>query len=313
MSLSRARSGRAFTLIELLVVIAIIAILIGLLLPAVQKVREAAARMASSNNLKQLSLATHNAQDVRGMLPCAWNAWWMHVGDPEGNPAGYITGTYKGPWKTYTGDVTLFYHLLPFIEQQAMYTPGNGKQLFSSAGGQSVWTIKLKAFKAPHDPSPKDNQDLAYSWLLSNATTQWAGSSYAWNYQVFGRRGGDPYNNDHWGGKLTLQSIQDGTSQTMFYAEKLMVCGTYGNLAMHGGWNLDYCPAFAAKGGAAAKFQVQPTQANCDRFLATAFTAGGIQVAMADGSARMVNSGVTVATWGQAADPSDGAVLGSDW
>jgi prepilin-type N-terminal cleavage/methylation domain-containing protein len=313
-----SRSWRpAFTLIELLVVIAIIAVLIGLLLPAVQKVREAAARMQSANNLKQITLATHSAQDARGSLPVAWNAWWMHVGEPGGNPSGYYPPVYRGPWECFNGDATLFYYLLPYIEQANLYNESNGQQLFSTdANGNALWTTQIKVFQAPLDPSPANFKNIQYSWLQNNAMTPWAATSYAANFQVFGVRGGNPASYAGWGGNYRLNTLPDGTSNTIFFAEKLMVCNNDGtaNLWAHGGWSGGtYGPYFAAQSGPGAKFQVAPTQTNCSGQLATAFTQSGILVGLGDGSVKTVSSGVSVATWQAAVDPADGAALGSDW
>src|SRR5262245_48752224 len=110
------RKRRAFTLIELLVVIAIIAILIGLLLPAVQKVREAANRIQSANNLHQIGLAMHGYNDTHNALPPT-SGWSTKL------PAGsrYVAGGAMG---------SAFFHILPFIEQDNLYNKSNTTQYY---------------------------------------------------------------------------------------------------------------------------------------------------------------------------------------
>ncbi len=121
MVFAKPRDRRGFTLIELLVVIAIIAILIGLLVPAVQKVREAAGRISSGNNLKQLGLASHNYNDTYNVLPPTFG-WNTTV--PAGLP--YAAGGAYG---------TGFFLLLPFIEQDNIYNGTRSAQSYMYVSG----------------------------------------------------------------------------------------------------------------------------------------------------------------------------------
>jgi prepilin-type N-terminal cleavage/methylation domain-containing protein len=309
------RRWRGFTLIELLVVIAIIAILIGLLVPAVQKVREAAARMQSSNNLKQMILGLHNMNDTNHVLPL-----------PEG--AYPRAGAGVGPSTPMVG--TVQYFLLPYIEQDNVY-----KQMAINHPDSWWCGYSIKTYVNPGDPSPDKPEP-------DTGNPRW-GDSYATNERVFApgmnitpafRSGTTPN---------PIASIpatfQDGTSNIIMMAEKYMECGTgpgniaafyWGETCLDCGSGGNYPTACARFGNGPANVgspplfynsaanpaqvpQSKPSPYNCNPCMLQAPWSGGILVGLADGSVRLVSTAISQQTWTNAVYPNDGNVLGSDW
>ena len=206
-------SRKGFTLIELLVVIAIIAILIGLLLPAVQKIREAANRMSCSNNLKQLGLGFHNHNDTVGYLP--------YNGRREA--ANVINGGIANP--TVEGSGTWAYQVLPYIEQDNVY---NAWQFVAGTTDFATITthhVKMKLLLCPSRGrsggyKPQGNSNF------SNQSASGTVTDYAINVRVnspatnvWQTNGGDTnaVNN-----RATIQNLSDGSSNTVLVGEKAL-------------------------------------------------------------------------------------------
>jgi len=313
-----ARSRTGFTLIELLVVIAIIAILIGLLLPAVQKVREAAARMKCSNNLKQLALSLHNYHDAQGQFP--YTSYYRHA---SGN---------KHTW------VEL---VLPYIEQGALHSQinfsiandaGTNKALFENksfafltcpsnphanlltmknGSNFAEWSGKQQGLYyplcagtiLPDDPSPDCGCSNCYCATEPDNAAGIGAPTLRWHLPI--SSGNDhpgifnrPYTN------VKLTHITDGTSNTIMMGERnAEECG-YG-----GSFSNNFTVFYMGQriNSSTRNIAAQPSSwwTNCG---ASSYHTGGAMFAMADASVQFIRQDIPLTTYSALGDKADGIV-----
>jgi prepilin-type N-terminal cleavage/methylation domain-containing protein/prepilin-type processing-associated H-X9-DG protein len=344
--------ARAFTLIELLVVIAIIAVLIGLLLPAVQKVREAASRMSCQNNLKQLALACMNFADThQSKLPCGF------LGSEQPNAAPGTPGVHKAAWAAL---------ILPYIEQGNVANIYDFTYDYDAQQNATAVSTTVKTFNCPSTPgqprfdtSASDDAGSTGWGTAGRAATDYSGLNAIKNFVANGcpltasvpanASKDDPriigvMTRDNEGGGLNagvaITSITDGTSNTIMIGEDAGRPNWYGGAQLisasgrkpnkEGGW-ADPNANFSVDGSnssCSATFvgssnsdicvpgPAVPTSCplNCTNDSEFyGFHTGGCNVAFADGSVHFLSASISTCTVAALVTRSGGEVIPSDF